>query len=179
MTKKSIIPSIKYAFRSIRRNKRRSLTLMFGIIISITIISGVLFYVDSRTETLMGKAIENVYIDAAISTGLSANETEMQEILEFSQTGNFTAGNSITENNLGLILSAELMIGTNPFGVGWEKGSSGFIAGAMVAPNSDFTLTLETFKSLLSAEGNLSVTYIFGSKAVYYDKLGLEMKEVV
>lgn len=168
MNKKSYIPSWKYAVRSIRRNYRRSFTLMFGVIISIAIISGILFYLDSTTDSLVETAFENVQIDTAISAGLSANETDMQEILEFA-----TNESSTTADNLDQISGAELIIGTDPFGISWGKSGQGLEIGAIASPDSDYNLTMESLKDLLSNEGSLSVTYIIGIEPSYLETFPL------
>lgn len=54
---------LSYARKSIFRNFRRSSTLMIGIIISLAIISGVLFYVDSSTEIMIDRITNKRLID--------------------------------------------------------------------------------------------------------------------
>ena len=147
-----MITSVTYALKSIRRNFRRSFTLMFGVIISLAIVSGVLFYVDSTSGELVQAAVADVHIDTAISdTSLSENETKLLQDFVKSDVDD-------------IIIAAEIIAGTKPFGPN--------TVGAIAAANDQFNLTSD-IKSLLSAEGNFTPTYIFGLEPSYLEELSI------
>ncbi len=69
----TMLTSVTYALKSIHRNFQRSFTLMFGVIISLAIVSGVLFYLDSTSGELVQVAFADVHIDSVISDPVLAN----------------------------------------------------------------------------------------------------------
>ncbi|MHA1304086.1 MAG: ABC transporter permease, partial [Candidatus Heimdallarchaeaceae archaeon] len=163
MSKQSLMPSVQYAFKSIRRNFRRSFTLMLGIIISISIISGVLFYLDSTSGTLVSKALADVTIDTAI-VDTTANETLIREILDF----------TLNESDFELINSADLIVGTKPFMYsGRSAGKPTFEIGAIVAPNDEFDLSFQSVRQMLTTGGNFSITYVIGLEPSYFEHFSL------
>ncbi|MHA2226118.1 MAG: FtsX-like permease family protein [Candidatus Hodarchaeales archaeon] len=148
----TIQTTVTYALRSIRRNFRRSFTLMFGVIISLAIVSGVLFYVDSTSGELVQAAFADVHIDAAISdTSLSENETKLLQDFVKSDVDD-------------LIIAAEIIAATKPFGPN--------TVGAIAAANDQFNLTTD-IKSLLSTESNFTPTYIFGIEPSYLEEFSI------
>ena len=145
----TMLTSVTYALKSIRRNFRRSFTLMFGVIISLAIVSGVLFYVDSTSGELVQAAFADVHIDTAISdTSLSENETKLLQDFVKSDVDE-------------IIIAAEIIASTKPFGPD--------TVGAIAAANDQFNLTSD-IKTLLSAEGNFTPTYIFGLEPSYLEE---------
>lgn len=148
----TMLTSVTYALKSIRRNFRRSFTLMFGVIISLAIVSGVLFYLDSTSGELVQAAFAEVHIDAAISdTSLSENETKLLQDFVQSDVDD-------------LIIAAEIIAGTKPFGPN--------TVGAIVAADDQFNLSSD-IRSLLSAEGNFTPTYIFGLEPSYLEEFSI------
>ena len=141
-----------YALKSIRRNFRRSGTLMFGVIISLAIVSGVLFYLDSTSGELVQSAFSDVHIDTAISDS-TMNEADVKSLQEF-----------IESDISDIILSAEIIVGTKPFAPN--------TVGAIVAGDNAFSFSLDstTLKEIFASEGNFTTTYIFGIEPSYLDE---------
>ncbi|MHA1995281.1 MAG: FtsX-like permease family protein [Candidatus Hodarchaeales archaeon] len=147
-------PSVIYALRSIRRSFRRSFTLMFGVIISLAIVSGVLFYLDSTSGTLVGTALSDIQIDIAINDKI-ANETEMKTLQEFCRT-------SVSDS----IVTAELIAGSEPVGPN--------TVGAIVATDNQYNISSGDLRQILvSGGGNFTVTYIFGVDPSYFDEFSI------
>lgn len=122
---------------------------MMGIIISLAIISGVLFYVDSTNDTLVQNALGNVMIDAAVSQP-TLNVTEMNDLAAF-----------IDSNISSTIIDVEPIANINPFF--FRTG------GAIATSQSDaIPATLTTITDL-----NFSTTYIFGVNPEYFDTFSL------
>jgi ABC-type antimicrobial peptide transport system permease subunit len=125
---------------------------MFGVIISLAIVSGVLFYLDSTSGELVQAAFADVHIDTAISDiSLSENETKLLQDFVKSDVDD-------------LIIAAEIIAGTKPFGPN--------TVGAIAAADDQFNLTSD-IKSLLSAEGNFTPTYIFGLEPSYLEEFSI------
>jgi ABC-type antimicrobial peptide transport system permease subunit len=122
---------------------------MIGVVIALSIISGVLFYLDSSTASLITNAVEDVTIDMSVSQTAEVNITEMQELAQYLET-----------EFPDLVSNTELITGSTPL-----NPVSG---GATVMSHSDdaFVVNWESFKS---AEADYSVTYIFAVEPSYFD----------
>ncbi len=145
-----MLTSVTYATKSIRRNFRRSFTLMFGVIISLAIVSGVLFYLDSTSGELVQAAFADVHIDTVISDPL-LSENETKSLQEF-----------ILSDGSDLITSAEIIAGTKPFGPN--------TVGAIVAADDQYNFSMTDMRSMFTGTtGNFSTTYIFGLEPSYLD----------
>ncbi|MHA1330879.1 MAG: FtsX-like permease family protein [Candidatus Hodarchaeales archaeon] len=142
--------SLFYSLKSIRRNFRRSFTLMLGVIISLAIVSGVLFYLDGTSFSMVEAAVEDVDIDVSIMDN-SLGETEIRELKNF----------SLTEIQSELITSAEVFAGFNPFSIN--------AIGAIVSMG-EFNLTMQ---SLRDPEANFSTTYVLAVDPSYFNTFDL------
>lgn len=159
MTENKVVPSFSYALKSIRRNYRRSLTLMFGIIISIAIVSGVLFYLDSASSSLVSNSLADVQIDIAIFDS-TASEIEIEEIKDF----------VLNDSNMEIVSSAEVVVGTTPFSPNPRSmGEDTSSVGAIVASDTDFNLTMDSLREAFTGGGEFTNTYILGVEASYLD----------
>ncbi len=138
---------LSYAFNSTVRNKRRSFTLMLGIIISLAVISGVLFYVDNASGTLVETALREVDTDLIVS----AEKSDFELI---SQVNNFA------ETNLSdMVISSELLLNINPFVI----RTPGAVASTELLPE---TLTR-------SSDINFTLTYIMGVNSSFFSNTGI------
>jgi ABC-type antimicrobial peptide transport system permease subunit len=120
---------------------------MFGVIISLAIVSGVLFYLDSTSGTLVVNALSDVEIDTSISD-ITASEFTMREIQDY----------ILNELSSPLVVSAEVIAGTNPLDFGGT--------GAILATGSGFNLSAI---SLRQGDFNFSQTYVFAVDPSYLD----------
>ncbi|MFX0085638.1 MAG: FtsX-like permease family protein [Candidatus Hodarchaeota archaeon] len=149
----TMITSVLYAIKSIRRNFRRTFTLMFGVIMSLTIVSGVLFYVDSTSGELIEAVLDDIHIDLAISD-TSLTEAEAKSLQEFVQL-----------NTSDLITSVEIIAGTKPFGPN--------TVGAIVAADNQYNLPTDDLRTIFTSEQNFTTTYIFGIEPSYLETFSI------
>jgi ABC-type antimicrobial peptide transport system permease subunit len=126
---------------------------MFGVIISLAIVSGVLFYLDSTSGELVQSAFADVHIDTAISD-TSHSENETKQLQDFALS------------DVDLITSAEVIAGTKPLGPN--------TIGAIVAADDQYNFSMTDMKSMFTGtEGDFSTTYIFGIEPSYLDEFSI------
>ncbi|MFW9906081.1 MAG: transcriptional regulator [Candidatus Thorarchaeota archaeon] len=121
---------------------------MLGVIISLAIVSGVLFYLDSTSGELVQAAFSDVYIDTVISDPV-LTETETKTLQEF-----------VLSDVSDLITSAEIIAVTKPFGPNTIR--------SIVAADFKYNLSsMENMRGRFFTEGNFTTTYIFGIEPSY------------
>lgn len=146
---KTHLISLTYSIQSIRRNFRRSFTLMFGVIISLAIISGVLFYFDSTSESLVVDALEDVYIDTSFYYS-NADTIYMRDLQNY----------ILNDIQNDLVIGAEVIAGRNPF--------SPMQSGAIINSNG-IDLTNTSMGDLRDSVGNYTQIYIFAVDPSYFN----------
>ncbi|MCH8908452.1 MAG: FtsX-like permease family protein, partial [Candidatus Heimdallarchaeota archaeon] len=141
---------LSYSIRSLTRNFRRSSVLMFGIIISISIISGIMFYSDSTNESLVAASISDVELDISVEVG----NIDLEEILDIQEFIDIELSDLINGSNL--------IAGTTPF--------FPILGGGLVSGDPDFEIE---FGFSLNSNLNYSSTYIFGIQEDYLQNQNL------
>jgi ABC-type antimicrobial peptide transport system permease subunit len=118
---------------------------MLGVIISLAIVSSVLFYVDSTSEALVSNAVDDVAIDISVSH-TNIDEDAMKELKQF-----------IIDDTSDLILSADVVAGAQPFFI--QDG------GAVVSTSSGY----EVEPRPTTSNANYTTTYLFGLEPSYFE----------
>ncbi|MBU1660440.1 MAG: FtsX-like permease family protein, partial [Chloroflexi bacterium] len=65
------MPYLKYALKLIVRNKRRTLTYLFGLVLAVGLFSGILFFVDASANRMTQSAIAPVVVDMQVRSTLA------------------------------------------------------------------------------------------------------------
>ena len=71
MNKKNIGTYLNYALQLTLRNRRRTLTYLFGIVLAVGLFSGILFFVDASMSKMTQSAIKPVAVDMQIRSTLA------------------------------------------------------------------------------------------------------------
>ncbi|MHA1718177.1 MAG: FtsX-like permease family protein [Promethearchaeota archaeon] len=80
-----VIPSILYSTRQFLRNSKRSLAIMIGIVISITLISGIFIAGENLTEFSIKNGLDDVKFDY-VFTFAETNDTSKDDVLDAFKT---------------------------------------------------------------------------------------------
>ena len=83
-----IIPSILYSTRQFLRNSKRSLAIMAGIIISITLVSGIFIAGENLTEFSIQRGLDDVKFDYVLTFSESNNSNREDVLNAFSTVKN-------------------------------------------------------------------------------------------
>lgn len=77
------MPYIKYALKLILRNKRRTLTYLFGLVLAVGLFSGILFFVDASADKMTQAAIAPVVVDMQVRSSLAQPDmSPVRKVLE-------------------------------------------------------------------------------------------------
>jgi len=119
------VNNLRLALRNARRNKRRSFIIASGIILSIGVISSVFAYVDTSSNQLVSRSMDDLPVDLSINfANRSSTISNVTEILDSIQ--------GMPESKI--LEATDPIIGGGPFEL---NSQTGFV----VAKDSNFTLS--------------------------------------
>ena len=166
------------AWRNTRRNKRRTFILAFGLIVSVSILTGIFAYIDATNAALIQRSIEDLDVDLSINfSNRSTTSNEIHKMKEHIE--NYSKADIISQ--------AERIVGGGPYNgffksgfliddkaienassaIGNPNGEGSFVFGVDL---SYFNLTQSIFSFLNGSDSVLTDNVVLVSKPLAEEK---------
>ncbi|MFX1511346.1 MAG: FtsX-like permease family protein, partial [Promethearchaeota archaeon] len=133
----------RLAWRNTHRNRRRTIVLAFGLIISISVLTGIFTYIDTTNAALIQRSIEDLSVDISVNfANRSTQVEEVNKVVDYIE--NVVASD--------MILQADRICGGMPYD-DWQK--EGFVINEAISNESTNTPSREP-------------TFVFGVDFSYF-----------
>ncbi len=141
----TVIPSISYSFKVLRRNLKRTTTLMLGILLATGVITSLITYLGYSQQQVIFENLENVKIDLAVHMENKSDTNESSALVQYLND----------YDHREIITSIETIAGMFPFRLGG-------VGGVVLSPYENFSVPTNINQYRQAARSNtLNFTPIF------------------